>query len=59
MVLHFQNDHPEKNRKKIRLHSTKKYNCSAVMTMVKITYFPEYEITESSLTKWRIKKQVL
>lgn len=28
------------------------------MIMVKLSYFPEYEITESSLTKWRVKKKV-
>jgi len=45
-------------KKSFHLNSTKKYNCKAVMIMVKLTYFPEYEITENSLSQWRIKKEV-
>ncbi|CAH1732081.1 unnamed protein product [Aphis gossypii] len=52
------NDHPTSTKKRFHLNSTKKYNCQAVMIMVKITYFPEYEITENLLSQWRVKKQV-
>ncbi|KAF0740488.1 zinc finger BED domain-containing protein 1-like [Aphis craccivora] len=53
------NDHPTDTKKKFHLHSTKKYNCTAVLTRIQLMYFPEYVITECSLTKWRLKKQIL
>lgn len=28
------------------------------MVVIKLTYFPEYKITESSLSKWRVNNEV-
>ncbi|KAE9521426.1 hypothetical protein AGLY_018176 [Aphis glycines] len=53
------NDHPTCVKKRFSLNSTKKFNCPATMVVIKLLYFPDFTIPESSSINWRSKKQIV